>query len=78
MTAEWLTSIVDVLKTGGPWAILVILGLAYWKKDQECTSAYLLMKDLSVAQTAAMTKLKDAISQLTDTLHLFLQRNKDG
>lgn len=75
---ELLTEILTFLQTGGPWAITILLGVALYKKDQECKNAYKTMNDLSLSQTKALLQLESTVKALKDILLLQIQSRNLG
>ncbi len=65
---ENFQTVVTVLQTGGPWAIMVIVGAMYWKKDQYINRLHQMILDGSIKQTEAMLAMKTAIDGLKDLL----------
>ena len=69
------TAVVEALKTGGPYALVAIIGWAYVK--ERANNKELYMKVIEMAQQmatsnvelkAAMTALKDAMNTLASRL----------
>ena len=69
MLAAEFQKLVDVLTAGGPYAILVGLAFAYWRKDQYISQLHKQILDLSVQNVQAITSMKGAIDGLKDTLN---------
>jgi len=43
---ETVQAIALLLKDGGPWVFLAVLGIAYWKKDQQLAEVNLWARGL--------------------------------
>jgi hypothetical protein len=67
--ATEIQALVDILRTGGPFAVLVFLGLAYWKKDQYVVQLHRQILDTTVQNVQAITAMKEAIGGLKDALN---------
>ncbi len=72
---EEYTNIANLLEASGPFGMVAVLAVAYWKvsekKDAALRELYERVAEISVAQTLAINKveaalvaLKDAISEL--------------
>lgn len=68
MAAEF-EKLVSVLMSGGPYALLVGLAFAYWRKDQYVGQLHKQILDLSVQNVQAITSMKEAITGLKDALN---------
>lgn len=67
--ASEFQKLVDVLMAGGPYAIVIGLAFAYWRKDQYVGQLHKQILDLSVQNVQAITSMKEAISGLKDALN---------
>lgn len=67
--ANEFRQLVDVLMAGGPYAIVVALAFAYWRKDQYIGQLHKQILDLSVQNVQAVTAMKEAIGGLKDALN---------
>jgi hypothetical protein len=66
--ATEIQKLVDVLTAGGPYAILVFLGIAYWRKDLYIATLHKSILDASLQNVQAITAMKAAIDGLKDAL----------
>ena len=69
MLANEFEKLVNVLMSGGPYALLVGLAFAYWRKDQYIGHLHKQILDVSVQNVQAITAMKEAISGLKDALN---------
>jgi hypothetical protein len=65
---KWLTAFVELLKTGGPWTLLAIVLIMYWRKDKELRALYLRMIDMSTLQAGLVAKTEMTLAALRETL----------
>lgn len=68
---EVIKSAVDLLQTGGPYAIVVFLAVAYYRKDQQLTNLYRELIGMVEGQTSAATKMESALVGLRDAFNAF-------
>lgn len=69
MVASEFQKLVDVLMAGGPYAIVVGLAFAYWRKDAYVAQLHRQILDLSIQNVQAITSMKEAITGLKDALN---------
>lgn len=67
MAAE-IKALVEVLATGGPYAVIVFLGLAYWSQQKYIRDLHQKLIDMSTSQVQAMGALKTSVDGLKDTM----------
>jgi len=72
--ASELRDLVEVLKTGGPYALVIFLGFAYWMKDKYICRLHARLMDMSVQNAQAMEAMRGAIDSLKDTLNAISSR----
>jgi hypothetical protein len=68
MAAEF-EKLVSVMMAGGPYALVVGLAFAYWRKDQYIGQLHKQILDASIQNVQAITSMKEAISGLKDALN---------
>lgn len=73
---ELFASTVGILQTGGPYAIVVFLGWAYFKKDSQLTSLYRELITLVESQATSATKMESALLSLKDVINTIAQRSQ--
>jgi hypothetical protein len=61
--------LVSVLMSGGPYALLGALAIAYYRKDQYIGQLHKQILDVSVQNVQAITAMKEAIGGLKDALN---------
>lgn len=66
--AEEVKGLVDVLATGGPYAIMVFLGWAYWSERAYTRELHQELLKLATGQVAAMGALKTSVDGLEKTM----------
>ena len=72
-----LAQFIDVLRTGGPWAMLAIMLLMYWAKDRELRKLYLRVIDMATVQAGLAAKTQMTIGSLKDTLSTAIAKWRD-
>jgi hypothetical protein len=70
MLAEEFEKLVNVLMAGGPYAIVVALTIAYWRKEQYIARLHKSILDTSMQNVQAITSMKEVIGGLKDALNL--------
>lgn len=65
---EMFKTAVDLLQTSGPYAIVVFLAYAYWRKDQQLSELYRELIGIVEGQTSAATKMEAALLGLRDVV----------
>ena len=71
-----LAAIINALETGGPYAIIAILGIAYYRKDKQYID---LVKDILGVidkNTSANTKLETTLSSLRDVIMVLIGKKE--
>ena len=72
MDPTTISTFAAVLQATGPYGLVAVMGLAYWKlhtrKDQELKSMYGKLIELTEAQTAAVTKVEAALLALKEAI----------
>jgi len=69
-----LQQLVELFQKGGPWTMLVITLIMYWKKDNELRKLYLRVIDMATVQAGISAKTEMTISSLTGTLSTALEK----
>jgi hypothetical protein len=62
---ESIKEIVSILESSGPYAILVFLGMAYWRQQQYIAALHSKILDSSEKNAVAMTAMEKAVESLT-------------
>ncbi len=79
LMVELVTDLSQALQTGGPWALLVVMGIAYWRKDQsirelhrshraEIIELLQSQRKESAEAVAAVTLMKDTAEEMKEAL----------
>lgn len=68
MEVGGLIAVVELMKAAGPWALVGIIGWAYWKKDAQYKSTMEALFGLVERNTAAATKMESALGSLRDLI----------
>lgn len=63
-----------LLESFGPYAIVVFLGFAYWKKDRQHIELMSKMSSIIEEKTISDTKLESALSGLRDVIMVLTNR----
>ena len=79
MDGTLIGEIAEILKTTGPWGIVVVLGYAYWRnariKEKEIKELYERITQLSTEQTKALLDMRESIRDLCEMIGIaFLRR----
>ena len=72
MDGTEIPTIAQFLSASGPYGLVAILGVAYWKlsqkKDRQMRELFDRVADLSEAQTAAVVKVEAALVALKEAI----------
>ncbi|KKL17618.1 hypothetical protein LCGC14_2483740 [marine sediment metagenome] len=63
-----ITEAIQSIEIFGPYAIIVFLGIAYWKKDKQNTELIIGMSKLIQDKTVSDVKLESALMGLRDVI----------
>ena len=78
MDPTTLTGAISILREGGVYACLALLGWAYWRqvgrKDGELKALYERLVTLAEGQTAALTKVHEALRSLREAIQELRRR----
>lgn len=64
----------EALQSFGPYAIVVFLGIAYWRKDKQITDLMDKLSKLIQDKTVADTKLELALTGLRDVVTVLINK----
>lgn len=71
---EHFAAVIEALKTGGPYALVVLIGWAYTKERANNKELYLKVIDLTQQLTTSNTELKAAMTALKDAMNVLASR----
>jgi len=80
MDQTTLLGVAEVLSKTGPWGLLVILGVAYWRtlsrKEDEIKELYARLGELTEAQIKAIDDMRDSLRDLCQMIGVAFLRWK--
>ena len=68
--------LITALETGGPYAIIVFLGIAYYRKDKQYSELMMDMMDVIDKNTSSNTKLETTLSNLRDVIMVLIGKKE--
>jgi hypothetical protein len=69
-----LAELTDILRQGGPWAMLALVIMAYARKDRQLDKLHSERRDDDRKTIETLTLFKGTVDGLKDTLNAFLNR----
>jgi len=75
---EHFAAVIEALKTGGPYALVALIGWAYIKERANNKELYLKVIEITQQMTASNVELKAAMTALKDAMNSLAIRLPTG
>lgn len=69
-----ITPVAQLLETFGPWAVVTLIGLAYWKKDRQLHELHERVLAIAEEQSENTARMESALLGLKEVISAVISK----